>query len=264
MDKKELLKQLEELFGERPKYMGAPSFAYQMTTLDDVYTIDRDGRIMNSKGREIELEDLLEVEREMKALRGNSVEKTEETLPQTSISETESEIDQMEVVLPMGDHTVYTLRNLINMIVSKQDLIQQAFNLKQVIVDEEFTKAINENAIAMFQDFETIAHEVGTEKCPGIAFDFESKTITFKFYKGDLEPDKLKAYTDLVTLINSNAQNIKHASSKPTATDNPKYSFRTWLLRLGMIGEEYKTTRKILLANLEGNAAFRKAGVKGE
>lgn len=80
----------------------------------------------------------------------------------------------------------------------------------------------------------------------------------------DLDPDKLKAYTDLVMLINTNAQNQKRASWKPTATDNPKYSFRTWLLRLGMIGPEYKTARKVLLANLEGNGAFRKADVQGE
>ncbi len=263
MDKKEMLKRLEEHFGERPKYMGAPSFAYQLKTENDVYIIDREGKIKNSEGQEVESEDLLTGESEA-AASANAQEVMEETQPQASIPEAEPTIDRMEVVLPMGDHTVYTLRNLINMIASKQDLIQQAFNLKKVIVHEEFTKAINENAIAMFQDFESIAHEVGADKCPGITFDFDRKTITFKFYEGDLDPDKLKAYTDFVTLINANAQNLKHASWKPTATDNPKYSFRTWLLRLGMIGPEYKTTRKVLLANLEGNGAFRKAGVKGE
>jgi hypothetical protein len=42
-----------------------------------------------------------------------------------------------------------------------------------------------------------------------------------------------------------------------TISDNARYTFRTWLLRLGMIGDEYKVTRRILLANLEGNIAFR-------
>jgi len=263
MDKKEMLQRLAEHYGEKPMYMGAPSFAYQVHAGDEVYTIDRDGKIKNSEGQEVELEDLLKGESVAAAV-GNAPEILEETQPQASISEAEPPVDRMEVVLPLGDHTVHTLRNLVNMIASKQDLIQQAFNLKKVIVHEEFTKAINENAIAMFQDFESIAHEVGTEKCPGITFDFDIKTITFKFYEGDLDPDKLKAYTDFVTLINTNAQNLKRASWKPAATDNPKYSFRTWLLRLGMIGPEYKTARKVLLANLEGNAAFRKAGVKGE
>jgi len=263
MDKKELLKQLEAHCGEKPKYMGAPSFAYQVTVRNEVYTIDRDGKIENSKGQEVELEELLKGESAASAA-GNAPEILEETQPQASIPEAEPIKDRMEVVLPMGNHTVYTLRNLINMIAAKQDLLQQAFNLKKVIIDEEFTKATNEHAIAMLQDFESIANEVGTEKCPGIVFDFDLKTITFKFYEGEPNPDKLKAYTDLVTLINKNAQNLKHASWKPAATDNPKYSFRTWLLRLGMIGPEYKTTRKVLMENLEGNSAFRKAGVQGE
>ena len=48
----------------------------------------------------------------------------------------------------------------------------------------------------------------------------------------------------------------KRVSSKPTETDNDKYAFRCFLLRLGFIGKEYKTARKILLRNLTGNSAF--------
>ena len=40
-------------------------------------------------------------------------------------------------------------------------------------------------------------------------------------------------------------------------TDNPKYAMRTWLLRLGFIGDEFKTAREMLTRNLEGDAAFR-------
>lgn len=42
-----------------------------------------------------------------------------------------------------------------------------------------------------------------------------------------------------------------------THSDNEKYTFRTWLLRLGMIGEEFKTARQHLLKNLEGNIAWK-------
>ena len=53
------------------------------------------------------------------------------------------------------------------------------------------------------------------------------------------------------------ARDAKRVSSKPTETDNDKYAFRCFLLRLGFIGKEYKTARKILLRNLTGNSAFR-------
>ena len=43
----------------------------------------------------------------------------------------------------------------------------------------------------------------------------------------------------------------------PTETDNDKYAFRCFLLRLGFIGDEYKIARKVLLRNLTGNSAFR-------
>ena len=47
-------------------------------------------------------------------------------------------------------------------------------------------------------------------------------------------------------------------------TDNEKYAFRCFLLRLGFIGSEYKEARKILLKNLSGNAAFRTARETGD
>ena len=33
---------------------------------------------------------------------------------------------------------------------------------------------------------------------------------------------------------------------------------RTWLVRAGMVGEEYKFARKMLTKNLEGNSAWQK------
>ncbi len=53
------------------------------------------------------------------------------------------------------------------------------------------------------------------------------------------------------------AKDAKSASPKPQQNDNPKYAMRTWLLRLGFIGEEFATARDILTRNLTGDAAFR-------
>jgi len=264
MDKKELLDEIEARFGVRPKYMGAPSFAYQINVGTKVFTINRKGNIEDSNGAEIEPRELLSLGKEFATMQNAMPDGVKEDLEDEEIYEQEITADRVEVVLPMGGHTGSTLKNLVNMVASKQNLIQQAFGLKTEIMDAVFTRAINEKVIVTVEDFEAAVFEIGTEKCSGIAFDFESGTITFKFYKGELHPDKLKAYTDFVALINKNAQSLKYASMKPCATDNPKYSFRTWLLRLSLIGDEYKTTRKILLANLEGNGAYRKGGKQDE
>lgn len=42
-----------------------------------------------------------------------------------------------------------------------------------------------------------------------------------------------------------------------THSENEKYTFRTWLLRLGLIGDEFKTARQHLLKNLDGNIAWK-------
>jgi hypothetical protein len=53
------------------------------------------------------------------------------------------------------------------------------------------------------------------------------------------------------------AKQVKTASAKPQQTENPKYAMRTWLLRLGFIGDEFETARLVLTRNLEGDTAFR-------
>ena len=69
--------------------------------------------------------------------------------------------------------------------------------------------------------------------------------------------DELAAYTQFISRLCDMARDAKRVSSKPTETDNDKYAFRCFLLRLGFIGKEYKTARKILLRNLTGNSASR-------
>ena len=80
--------------------------------------------------------------------------------------------------------------------------------------------------------------------------------ISFPWFPLTQDPDKIRAYTELITRLCEMTNRLKRAGAVKE-TDNEKYTFRCFLLRLGMIGAEYKTTRKILLRNLTGNSAFR-------
>lgn len=82
-------------------------------------------------------------------------------------------------------------------------------------------------------------------------------TVEYRCFEASLHAGKIKAYIQMVLAITASALNARSASPKETVTDNPKYTFRCWLLRLGLIGDEFKTCRYHLLNNLEGNAAFR-------
>ena len=87
-------------------------------------------------------------------------------------------------------------------------------------------------------------------------------TVKFPWFTELPEPDEAKAYTHLIAALCEMSRNQKRITAKEKAVDNEKYAFRCFLLRLGFIGTEYKSERKILLRNLTGSSAF-KSGRKG-
>ncbi len=157
----------------------------------------------------------------------------------------------------MNGHTGATLLNLVNMLSSKQNLLIPALELNTTLVDEEFANAMNAVKINSLKDFKAAYQLAGPELCKGITFDFDTGLFALHIKGDDLNDDKTHAFADLAVFINKNAKVLKKTSPKPAQVDNPKYALRTWLIRLGMNGEAFKRSRKVLLENLEGSSAFR-------
>ena len=91
-------------------------------------------------------------------------------------------------------------------------------------------------------------------------------TVEFRLFQFDapengkqngLHAGQLKAYIQLCLALSQMAKDVKSASPKPQQNENPQYAMRTWLLRLGFIGEEFATARDFLTRNLDGDTAFR-------
>ena len=78
------------------------------------------------------------------------------------------------------------------------------------------------------------------------------------------DADAVQAYTHFISALCEMSKNAKRVTATEKAVDNEKYAFRCFLLRLGFIGAEYKTERKILLKNLTGSSAFKNGGKKHE
>lgn len=85
----------------------------------------------------------------------------------------------------------------------------------------------------------------------------EEEKISFPWFTTELNADEVRAYTHFIAALCEMARNAKRVTAKEKETDNDKYAFRCFLLRLGFIGADYKTERKILLRNLSGSSAFR-------
>ena len=81
--------------------------------------------------------------------------------------------------------------------------------------------------------------------------------VSFPWFETIPSPEELDAYTKFIAALCEMSVKTKRVTAKEKEVDNDKYAFRCFLLRLGFIGDEYKTDRKILMRYLPGNSAFK-------
>ena len=117
-----------------------------------------------------------------------------------------------------------------------------------------------ENLLQIIENKETLLkHALNTES---LAVNECEETIEFPWFTVEKDGDG-DAYARFITALCEFAKNLKRVVNKPDTSDNEKYAFRCFLLRLGMIGEEYKPVRKVLLRRLTGSSAFRHGKPEG-
>ncbi|ADL50544.1 amidoligase family protein [Clostridium cellulovorans] len=238
LERKTTSKVIGDFFGVEPKYLGAPSFNFEIQTQKgETFIVDRNGAIITP---------VYEIEENLEVIELYS-----------KIAEAGAEGIEVEIMLSMHGHSGISLRNLINIISSKQSLVKKALGIAMNIVEQEFIEVINNVRLIEIEDFKRAVLEIGMDKCKGVSFGFEEEAISFKFFKEKAESQELLAYLQLTQALNDNAKTLRHSSPKITETNNEKYTFRTWLLRLGFIGNRYKESRSQLLRHLSGNSAFR-------
>ena len=117
-----------------------------------------------------------------------------------------------------------------------------------------------ENLLQIIENKETLLkHALNTES---LAVNECEETIEFPWFTVEKDGDG-DAYARFITALCEFAKNLKRVVNKPDTSDNEKYAFRCFLLRLGMIGEEYKPVRRVLLRRLTGSSAFRHGKPEG-
>lgn len=173
------------------------------------------------------------------------------------------------------DHTPNTLKNLVNLMASKEDLIYKSLEIDPARV--RYCQKLNENLIATINKkrpgtlqeladiwyseygVENRSRHYHTSRYHGLNLHstFNKGTIEFRLFNGTMHAGKIRSYIVFCLAISHQALKQKSASAKRTYTDNEKYTFRCWLLRLGLIGDEFKNCRQHLMKALDGNAAWR-------
>lgn len=173
------------------------------------------------------------------------------------------------------DHTPNTLKNLVNLMAAKEDLIYKSLEIDPARVrwckkvNEDLIQAINKKKPKTLEQladlwyrgygFENRERHYHTSRYHGLNLHstFTKGTIEFRLFNGTLHAGKIRSYIVFCLAISHQALTQKSASARRTHTDNEKYTFRCWLLRLGLIGEEFKNCRIHLMKALDGNSAWR-------
>ena len=183
-------------------------------------------------------------------------------------------------------HTPQTLRNLANIMASHESLLADALKLDRRrmdrycrTVDPNFLRELNRRKpttmakladiwyTSQGENYGRNQHYNGSRyRMLNYHATFTKGTIEFRLFQFDapdgerqngIHAGQLKSYIQLCLALSEMAKEVKTASAKPQQTENPKFAMRTWLMRLGFIGEEFATARDFLTRNLTGDAAFR-------
>lgn len=170
-------------------------------------------------------------------------------------------------------HTPKTLRNIVNIMAAKEDLLYKALKVNVSRehycqkMDTRFLDEINnrppmsmEQIKSMWYDGEDYSYRHYDDSryhALNLHSVFNKGTIEFRLFNSTLHAGEVKTAIQLCLAISHQALIQKSARHTKTVSDNEKYTFRTWLLRLGLIGDEFKTARHHLLKNLDGNIAWK-------
>lgn len=173
------------------------------------------------------------------------------------------------------DHTPKSIRNFMNIIYSRNDLLYDALQIEQrrmqfcKKMDESLVHKMNRSKPTTFNQIEDIWYQGYGERRE--RHYHESRyhflnlhslfngcgTVELRGFNGTLHAGKIRSYIALSLAMNHQALSQKSASSKKPQIENPKFSMRTWLNRIGFIGDDFKNCREHLCKHLEGSAAWR-------
>ena len=160
----------------------------------------------------------------------------------------------MKIYFPTKTHNGVTMRNLVNLVYSYGNLISKAAEGK-FGADKELVEHLKEDSCTFSVTNFLNALKTYENGLSGI--EFSKENVCFTGFPDTNDENKLTAFEQLAELMNNQAVSQKLIRAKQVDESNEKFVFRAWLMRIGMKGEKFKTTRKVLLKNLSGCSAFK-------
>ncbi len=182
----------------------------------------------------------------------------------------------MHVHVDAANHTPQSLKNALTIMYSKEDILFKALKVNENRV-QRWCQKVREPMLEKIRKMPTdLTMEQlkqqwygGTDESRmhyswtryyalNLHSVFYRGTLEWRCFESTLHAGKVRANITLALAISAQAINQKKTVMRKTEiSENPAFTFRTFLLRLGLIGTEYKNVRAHLLENLPGDKAWR-------
>lgn len=183
----------------------------------------------------------------------------------------------LHVHVDAANHNRQSLKNLLTIMYSKEDLLFKALQVNEERA-ERWCKKVREPMLKQVRklpstetpdltQLERIWYEGAVDSCSHYNWTryyalnlhsvFYRGTIEWRCFNSTLHAGRAAAYVNLCLAMSAQALSQRSALMRRTESDNELFTFRVWLVRLGLNGDEFKNTRNHLLANLEGDRAWR-------
>ena len=184
----------------------------------------------------------------------------------------------IHVHVDAANHNRQSLKNLIGIMYSKEDILFKALQvnpgreqnfcqkvrepmLKQArTLSSDETKDLTQLEQIWYEgDVKNTQHYNWTRYYAlNLHSVFYRGTVEWRCFNSTLHAEKVAAYVNLCLAISAQAIAQRSTVMRKTHSDNELFTFRVWLVRLGLNGDEFKETRDILLSHLEGDRAWRR------
>lgn len=174
-----------------------------------------------------------------------------------------------------ANHSARSIKNLVNIMASKEDVLIKALDIKPTRsqycqkTEQRFISELNSQRNPTLNRIKEIWYNGRTEASD---YHYDNSryrmlnlhsyfgnhhTIEFRCFNSCNHAGKVKAYIQFCLAMSAQAINQNSARYQPMDRANDKYTFRTWLLRMHLIGDEYKTCRLHMMSNLEGTSDYK-------
>ena len=175
-----------------------------------------------------------------------------------------------------ANHNRQSLKNLIGIMFSKEDILFKALQVNGERA-KRWCKKVREPMLRQARtlsadetkdltELEEIWYEGNVEHnhynptryhALNLHSMFYRGTVEFRCFNSTLDPGLAAAYVNLCLAMSAQAIAQRSTVMRKTHSDNELFTFRVWLVRLGLNGPEFKETRDQLLKNLDGDRAWR-------